>query len=183
MKKISLSLFCGLLACSVCMLSCIGSFGLFKGLLTWNKKVSNKFVNEILFILLSPAYAVCGVVDLFVLNTVEFWSGKNPIRTADIGKTRQVWGQDGKLYAVKTLRDGYDIAAPDGTRIRFTYNEADRSWSMDKDGQAREMFRFNGDGTIRAILPDGTATDVALNAEGAAQLRQAVDGDLWMAWR
>ena len=39
-------------------------FGLTNKLLDWNKGLSNKFVNELVFILISPAYAVCGLADL-----------------------------------------------------------------------------------------------------------------------
>ena len=61
-----------LLVGAVTLSSCIGSFGLTNKLLDWNKGLSNKFVNELVFILISPAYAVCGLADLLVLNTGEF---------------------------------------------------------------------------------------------------------------
>src|SRR3712207_8473972 len=60
-----------------CMLSssCVGSFRLFNKLATWNKDATgNKFLDEIIFLLISPAYAVCGAVDVLVLNTIEFRS-------------------------------------------------------------------------------------------------------------
>lgn len=42
--------------------SCIGSFGLTNSVLDWNKRATdNKFVNEIIFVLISPAYAVCSL--------------------------------------------------------------------------------------------------------------------------
>lgn len=45
--------------------SCIGSFGLTNSVLDWNKRATdNKFVNEIIFVLISPAYAVCSFADL-----------------------------------------------------------------------------------------------------------------------
>ena len=133
--------------------SCIGSFGLFNKVLDWNKGISNKFVNEVVFILISPAYAVCGVVDLLVLNTVEFWSGSNPV--AKVGHVENVWGSDGRQYAVKTLKDGYEVTKPTGEKVLFTYDEKHRSWSMQAEGQERELFRFNGDGTVEATLPSG----------------------------
>ena len=102
------------MAATITFSSCIGSFGLFNKVLDWNKGISNKFVNEIVFLLISPAYAVCGVVDLLVLNTVEFWSGSNPI--AKVGHVEKVWGQDGRQYAVKTLKDGYEVTKPTGEK-------------------------------------------------------------------
>ena len=74
MRKTAMKTVLALLVGAVTLSSCIGSFGLTNKLLDWNKGLSNKFVNELVFILISPAYAVCGLADLLVLNTVEFWT-------------------------------------------------------------------------------------------------------------
>lgn len=161
--------------------SCVGSFGLFNKLLDWNKSVSNKFVNELLFIVISPAYAVCGVADLFVLNTVEFWSGKNPV--AKVGHVENVWGKDGKLYAVKTIENGYEVTRPTGEKVLFVHNEKDNSWSIEENGVMKEIFRFNADGTVQASLPNGNKMDVSLNESGMYQLRMAVNDGMFFAAR
>lgn len=168
-----------------CMLSssCVGSFRLFNKLATWNKSATeSKFLNEIIFLLISPVYAVCGTVDLLVLNTIEFWTDHNPM-ASNIGKTQQVKGEDGRYYAVKTLKEGYEITKPDGQVINFVYNKADNSWSKVENGQAKEIFRFNDDGTIKAVLPDGKTMDVALNPAGAYQVRTAMNGGVFWAMR
>ena len=68
------------MAASLITSSCVGSFSLFSKLAHWNKGATNsKFLNEIIFLLISPAYAVCSIVDVLVLNTIEFCSGSNPI--------------------------------------------------------------------------------------------------------
>ena len=78
--------------------SCIGSFGLTNSVLDWNKRATdNKFVNEIIFVLISPAYAVCSFADLLVLNSIEFWTGNKVI--GQVGTTKDVMGKDGRMYA------------------------------------------------------------------------------------
>ena len=48
-----------LLAASLFATSCVGSFSLFNKIAQWNKSAtSSKFLNEIIFIIISPAYAV-----------------------------------------------------------------------------------------------------------------------------
>lgn len=117
---------------SVVMSSCIGSFGLFNKVLDWNKDATgNKFLNELIFIVISPAYVLCGTADLLVLNTIEFWSGSNPL-AENVGKTESIMGSDGKLYAVTTLKDGYEIKDADGNVMNFTYNEKDNTWAVEK---------------------------------------------------
>lgn len=181
MKKTIIKTATCLLVGATALQSCIGSFSLFNNLLSWNKGLSNKFVNEVVFVVISPVYALCGVADLFVLNTVEFWSGANPI--AKVGQTKNVWGQDGRQYAVKTLEDGYEITAPDGLVTRFAYDKEADAWSMEQGGVTRELFRFNGDGTVNAVLPSGERMDVSLNEAGVYAVRMAVNDGAFFAQR
>jgi len=160
--------------------SCVGSFSLFNKLASWNREATgNKFLNEIIFIVISPAYVVVGAADALLFNSIEFWSGSNPI-ASNVGKTKQVMGNDGRYYAVKTLKDGYEITKPDGDMLKFVYNKTDDSWSRMEDGRCTEIFRFNPDGTIKAVLPDGNRMDVSLNEAGVYQVRMAVNsGTYW----
>lgn len=175
MKKNYLSISAVLLAAAMLSTSCVGSFSLFNKLASWNKQATgSKFLNEIIFLIISPAYAVCSAVDVIVLNTVEFWSGNNPV-ASNIGKTTNVLGSDGNYYAVKTLKDGYEITSPNGEQVLLVYNAADNSWSMQQNGETREIFRFNTDGTIKATLSDGRQMDVTLNEEGLNMVRQSAD--------
>lgn len=179
MRKIKSKAAVCIMAGTLMMSSCIGSFSLFNKLLAWNEGIGNKFVNELVFIVISPAYALCGTADLLVLNTVEFWSGQNPI--ARVGHVENVWGKDGRQYAVKTLKDGYEVTAPDGEKVYFVHNAENDSWSMKAEGRETELFRFNGDGTVQACLPDGGAMAVTLDEAGMYDLRMAVNGGMYFA--
>ena len=164
------------LAATLLTTSCVGSFSLFNRVAKWNTHATgSKFLNEIIFILISPAYAVCGVADLLVLNTVEFWSGSNPM-AQKVGTTQEVLGKDGRYYAVTTLSDGYEVKCPDGETIRFVYDRTTDSWSQVQDGKQTEIFRFNADGTIQAQLQDGRSIKVRPDAAGVFETRMAVSG-------
>jgi hypothetical protein len=181
MKKIVLRSALCLTLGAMTLSSCIGSFALSNKLLDWNKRLSNKFVNELVFLVISPAYAFCSVADGLVLNTVEFWSGHNPV--SKVGKTENVWGKDGRQYAVKTLKNGYEITAPTGEKTLFVHNKKENSWSMEANGKVQELFRFNSDGTVQACLPNGEKMNVALNEAGMYQLRMAVNDGTYFAVR
>lgn len=181
MKKISIKAMACIMALSMGMTSCIGSFGLFNKLLAWNNTISDKFINEVIFVLISPAYAICGTVDVLVLNSIEFWTGDNPV--ADAGKTKNIMGNDGVMYAVKTTKKGYEITSPEGKTVSFVFDKKNKSWSSDADGNMKELFRFNDDGTIQAVLPNGETMNVALNKEGVNQLRMEVYDGLFYATR
>ena len=172
-----------LLSATLLTTSCVGSFGLFNKLASWNKEATgSKFLNELIFLVISPAYAICGAADVLVLNTIEFWTGDNPV-ASNVGKTQQVKGQDGRYYAVKTLSDGYEITAPDGDVLTFIYDKNNDSWSKIQDGKTTEILRFNADGTVKVSLPGGDKMDVALNSEGVDQVRTAVETGYYWAMR
>jgi hypothetical protein len=104
MKKVNVKVFACLMAGALMMNSCIGSFSLFNKYAEWQRTMTNsKFLNAIVgFILMPIVGSITLVIDWFVLNTIEFWSGDNPM-AKNAGKTQQVMGSDGRYYAVKTL--------------------------------------------------------------------------------
>ena len=174
MKIKYLSVAVCLTACTFFASSCVGSFAMFNKLASWNKKATNsKFLNEIIFWVIAPAYAFCSVADALVLNSIEFWTGDNPM-AMKVGTTKQVMGQDGKYYAVTYKADGYDIKLPTGETVTFVYDKKSDSWSQIQEGKETEIFRFNHDGTIQANLPNGQKMDVALDEAGVGQVRMAV---------
>ena len=81
MKKTSLTVATLLLAGSVLCTSCIGSFSLFNKYEKWQCNMTkSKIVNGIVGFILQPIVGgVCLFVDAIVLNTIEFWSGNNPV--------------------------------------------------------------------------------------------------------
>ena len=150
MKKTSI--IAGFCATALLTSSCVGSFGLFNKIVKWEGQCTNsKIANEIIFVLLTPVNAICGVADFFVVNAIEFWSGSNPMAQNN-GKTQTVTGEDGKLYAVKTLRNGYEVTNPDGEKVRYIHNRKDNSWSIEQNGKKSEIFHYNDDGTIEALI-------------------------------
>jgi len=177
MKKINLSvaalLLAGSMLCSSCM---VGSFSLFNKYREWQTNMSgNKFVNAVVgFVIGGICYGVCYFVDSLVLNTIEFWSGSNPMAA---GETKTVKGQDGRYYAVTTLKNGYEVKAPTGEITLFIHNDADDSWSMQQNGQVTELFRFNQDGTIDANLQNGKTITVTQDQAGLDKVREAVMGN------
>ena len=109
MKKKSLTLLvAATLASSVLFSSCIGSFGLSNKLLDWNRNIDSKFVNELVFVAfwIVPVYEISALADILVLNSIEFWSGSNPV--ADAGTVKTIETKDG-TYAIETQKDGYHI--------------------------------------------------------------------------
>ena len=185
MKKISLKVAVCLLASSVVFSSCmVGSWSLFNKYADWQTHMSsNKFVNAVVGLVLgSFCYPIASLVDALVLNSIEFWTGDNPM-ASNIGKTQNVLGQDGRLYAVKTLKNGYEIKSPTGEVMLFTYNKKNNSWSMTKDGMVKEIFRFNEDGKSIKVEMNGESRDFTLNEQGVIEAQYVLNDGLYFAAR
>ena len=182
MKKFSLKAAVVLLAGSFLCSSCIGSFSLFNKYEKWQcNMTSNKYVNGIVGLILQPIVgSVCLFVDAVVLNTIEFWTGSNPMA---LNKVQTVKGQDGRYYAVKTLKDGYEVKAPNGEITLFTHDSKTESWSITQNGVTKEIIRFNADGTIQATLQSGEKMTVSNDEAGMMQVREAVYNDNCYALR
>ena len=173
MKKISLSAACVLLAGSFLCSSCIGSFSLFNKYEKWQcNMTSNKYVNGIVGFILQPIVGgICLFVDSVVLHTIAFWTGSNPMAA---GQVKTVMGQDGRYYAIKTLKNGYEVKSPTGEKTLFIHNDQNDSWSMTQNGITKEIIRFNADGTIQATLQNGEKLTVSNDEAGLMQVREAV---------
>ena len=97
MKGIRTSIVCCALA-GATLTSCIGSYALFNKVRGWNEQATgNKFLNELIHIGLwiVPVYEVTFLADILVLNSVEFWSGTNPIAA---GTVKEVNTENGELW-------------------------------------------------------------------------------------
>lgn len=154
--------------------SCIGSFSLTNRLLGWNNNVGDKFLNELVFFALwvLPVYEVCGAADLLVLNSIEFWSGTNPMAKAD----RVVDGKDGK-YLVRCDDKGYDIiSCEDGSKVRFDFDTEEQTWSFESDGERHILFRFVDDTHVQLPVSDGDFRTVEVSQAGVYAYQEMVAG-------
>ena len=172
------------LALSACVLnSCVGSFGLFNKLAQWNKDATDvKILNELIFLVISPAYVICGAADVLVLNTIEFWTGDNPV-ASNVGKTKQVMGSDGLMYAVTYLKDGYEIKNPNGEVVEFVYDKKEKTWSMETEEGRVTLLKVKDKNTAEITLKNGQKMDVALNAQGLYEARMAMGDGMYFATR
>lgn len=166
------------LASSIMFSSCIGSFGLSKTLLTWNQGIDNKFVNWIIFVLISPAYAFTMTADLLVLNSIEFWSGSNPIQA---GIIKEVKGKDGKMYTIETLENGYKIQNEAGELAYFIHDAETDSWSSLVNGVETKLLKFEKDNFATVFMPNGEEKKVELSEEGVIAFQQMMNNEIFLA--
>jgi hypothetical protein len=62
--------------------ACFGSFNLTRKVYAFNQSVSeDKWVQELVFLAFAivPIYEVAGALDALIINSIEFWTGDNPV--------------------------------------------------------------------------------------------------------
>jgi len=62
--------------------SCLGPNRLWEKLHDWNMEATdNRWANEGIFLVCNivPVYGFCYMADIVVLNSIEWWSGENPM--------------------------------------------------------------------------------------------------------
>ena len=159
-----------LCASSLMFSSCIGSFALTNKLLSWNNQVGSKFVNELVFVAfwILPVYEVSALADVLVINSIEFWSGSNPVAQ---GRT-VIDGQDGR-YLVDCDGKGYTITSEnDGSQVRLVFDVDEQTWSATVDGKTYELMTFIDENHVKMPAPDGTSVVVSLDKDGVWAYQQ-----------
>lgn len=130
---------------------CYGSFALVQKVHKWNGTFGNKFVNELGFLVLNivPVYGVAAFIDVIVLNSIEFWTGKNP--SLSTNDTIVPLDENNSL----TLRGS------DGTMVLTTKTEA---------GTMQYVFEKSTDGTLVKDLTGKVLARCVQSAEGGMRI-------------
>lgn len=182
MRKIKIAVAAILMAgTSLVFTSCIGSFALTNRVLAWNREIGPKFVNELVFFAfwILPVYEITALADVLVINSIEFWSGDNPLtastKVVDTENGRYLIACDGKGYTVTNETTG--------EKVRLDFETETQTWSIETaEGQNIPFMTFIDDTHVRMITPDGQYMPVELSEQGVLAYRNTV-GAMPMASR
>ena len=165
MKKNTLTVAAVLsIAAMLPMQSCIGSFTLTNKVLSWNNQVGSKFINELVFFAfwILPVYEVTSVADLLVLNSIEFWSGNNPVEAS----TKVIDTDQGRYY-IACDGKGYTISAPNGDEVRLDFEADSQTWSVvTEEGDAYPFMTMIDDSHVKMADKTGAMHMVELSEQG-----------------
>lgn len=174
MKKFKIAVAAILLAgSSMTFTSCIGSFAAFHKVLEWNQGVGDKWVNELVFICLNivPVYSVAITFDTLILNTIEFWTGSNPMqayeKTVKTDKGTYLVKCDGKGYEIKSLTTGEEL--------NLAFDQNTKTWSVVLDDNTNVPFMtVIDDNHVKMATADGGFTTVELSEQGVMAYSQSM---------
>ena len=95
-----------LVAGSLALGGCYGPFNLTRKVHQWNGQIGDKWANEIVFLVLAwlPVYSIATLADAIVFNSIEFWTGENPVSgsTAAAPQTKRIVRGDSEAVMTRT---------------------------------------------------------------------------------
>jgi hypothetical protein len=155
-----------LLAATLLFNSCIGSFGLTNKLYSWNNDVGDKFVNELVFLafVIIPVYGVTLFIDGIILNSIEFWSGSNPVAMEDGEEESQYVKSGDKEYMITATKNKFvieQISGPQAGEIaEIIFAPEEQSCYLNYKGEINKIAEYlpgpEGKDKVNLFLPDGS---------------------------
>jgi len=84
---------------------CFGKFAVTRKVYELNASVHDRYLRNVVTwaFLIVPVYWVSGVLDLFIFNTIEFWSGHNPVIAGE--RTFQ-YSRGDEQFNVQAVKNG-----------------------------------------------------------------------------
>lgn len=167
MKKRSIAVVLSLALGLTSFQGCIGSFGLTGKLYNFNKSLGDKWIQELGFLalLIVQIYTIAFLVDVVVLNSIQFWTGTNPVAMQPGEKeVRYVKGETG-LYKIEAAKNRFHIEQVEGSEagesVDLVYDQVSDTWSISSENRMRTVVQFSADTSVARILkPDGRTVSV-----------------------
>lgn len=172
MKKIK-KFTLGLVAISVLMASsgCYGSFEVTKKVYKWNGQVTkDKWSQSILFFGLAvfQVYTFTLFVDGVVLNTVEFWTGDNPLAMNEGDSDSQIVVSGDNTYQITATKNKFEITqtqgAQEGKSVSLVYHEDESTWYATDGVESVKLAQgdINNQEWVKLFYPNGKVETMAM---------------------
>lgn len=152
---------------SVSLFSCYGNFTLTRKLYQWNGSPGDKYINNIVFwiLLFIPAYEFTAVADFFVLNTIEFWTGTNPMSMNEGQEVIKYAQTDDASFKITITKNNIAIdeltGKNAGQSVLLSFDEESQAWYLVNDGNNIKVATMDGD-KMNLIYPSGNTLTVDL---------------------
>ena len=146
----------------------------------WNESLGNKFVNELVFVCMHivPVYPIAIFADAVVLNSIEFWTGENPM-AANVGETKIVTNTAGEDIQITTTENGYNLSNGE-QEMQLVFDEAENTWSAVYDNESVKLMQFTGDNSAQMFTINGNSMNVTLDEAGVNAARLLMLGSFAM---
>lgn len=139
------------------MSGCYGSYPLFKKMNALVGNIDGRWgstaVNIICWVI--PVYPVILLVDLFVLNTVEFWTGSDPLAMEEGDRETQMVEYLGDIYEITATKNRFDVLCISGSRkgqsASLVWDPETRIWRGENGSIVQNLVKVYEDGSFETL--------------------------------
>jgi hypothetical protein len=170
--KRTVSAIVAIVIASVTLQGCYGKMALTRKVYQVNGEVGEKHLRSLVtwaFILV-PVYGISALADFVVFNTIEFWTGKNPVAQ---GEKSFQYAENGRRYLVTASKSGesvkYVINRYEGSRYLDTLSI---DWDTRSGNSAASLLRS---GEVTQYLATQEKGGVRVTSSGPALGHRAVE--------
>jgi len=150
--------------------NCYGGFVATRKIYAWNGSLGNKWVNTIVMwvLIIIPVYELAGLVDFLVLNTLEFWTGSNPLAMKEGEKETQIVKRSGKEFEVTATKNQFEIREVtngiQSATTQIVYLPSESAWFVKVNGKLTKISEISplDEEKARLFHPDGSFVEVKL---------------------
>jgi len=147
---------------------CYGKMALTRKVYQVNGEVQNKYLRSLVswVFIIVPVYGVSALADFVLFNTIEFWSGNNPVAQ---GEKEFQFADKGDTYHVKARKSGdqvcYDIdhfrggSQVDSLTINWNAKSGQSQATLDEQGKITDFLAFAEKGGVRVQSSTGLAAN------------------------
>lgn len=165
MNKMFKQVVIALLIATMALMSvgCYGSFNLTKKVYNWNGSLGNKWVVELVFLAayVVPVYGIAGFIDAVILNSIEFWTGSNPVAA-------NVSSEDGTNVTFNKEKNEMTISYAGKTFI--VTREEGKSVVKDSEGNVLATAVSDANGNMNVVDTQGNVLSSYNSSEVSAML-------------
>ncbi len=157
-RLISLTLVAVLLL--ITLSGCFGNFALTRKAYQFNESVGGKWTQQIVFWLMNfvPVYNAAASLDVILFNTIEFWTGSNPIAMTNSDEVIKYANTENGNFQIKITKNRIFINQTSGSNagaaMEMTFNPDNNSWYLSSNGTTQKIARMDND-NLNLIYPSG----------------------------
>lgn len=171
MKKCSV-LVATVLACMTLLPSCmVGSFSALNWCFNFNTNLTpNKYINAVVGAILSPfEFMIGGFLDAIIFNTVEFWSGSNPM-----DELTRIEGANGHHYLISPDQSGGYLITDEttGQQLALLLDRETRTWTVEFEGVSQKVITLLDERNAVIYNLQGDAMSITLDDAGLMACQQ-----------
>ncbi len=170
--------------------ACFGSFPALRWVWSFNKNISgSKFIQWLVFLVLIilPVYGIAGLIDIWILNSLEFWFGGSPVSENEQPEEKVVTLKNGEQLRMRRdrVKGVLEIEQTGGAKelaLAFQFGD-EGARVLDRNGHEIARAGNAPDGGVRVFDANGVIEDFARSeAEAVVETYQSGGATQTAAW-